>query len=331
MHIGTVGFPADQLKKLDKILALSKSKTYTLAEFDSASLPDLVLLFGEDQLDAAPVTELPPAYHHRLIVVSREPPVRDGLHHIKLPFISSRVIRILEGFDPYLPEPVEVSDEIEVSEEVEEVEVSDAVEASDELVTEADLDPVPRISEEETSAVREPSIEQTDIADDVDIDPEPSENRFSKYDAQIEALRLQQTSVENVAERPYTVLVVDDSPPMQQALAKELQQLEYPVEISFADDGESALAQVAESAYDFIFLDIMMPGIDGFETCTRMRAIPALKKTPIIMLSSKSSPLDEVKGIMAGSSTYLTKPIQPEEFRKVIRRVTRWVSEFKKV
>ena len=73
-----------------------------------------------------------------------------------------------------------------------------------------------------------------------------------------------------------------------------------------------------------------MPGIDGFETCTRMREQPALKKTPIIMLSSKNSPLDEVKGIMSGCSTYLTKPINPDEFQKVINRVSNWVAEFKK-
>ncbi|MBV1788977.1 response regulator [Marinobacterium sp. D7] len=319
MHIGTIGFPADQLKKLDKILALSKSKTYTLAEFDSASLPDLVLLFGENQLDSAPATELPPGYHHRLIVVSREPPAREDLHHIKLPFISSRVIRTLEGFDPYLPEQVEATEPVEPTEHSEAPgpEVASVIESA----SGQDAEP----------AVDLDAAQQPDAVEDIEAGPQQSENRFSKYDAQIEALRLQQASIENVAERPYTVLVVDDSPPMQQALAKELQQLEYPVEISFADDGESALAQVAEGAYDFIFLDIMMPGIDGFETCTRMRAIPSMKKTPIIMLSSKSSPLDEVKGIMAGSSTYLTKPIQPEEFRKVIKRVTRWVSEFKKV
>ena len=126
------------------------------------------------------------------------------------------------------------------------------------------------------------------------------------------------------------MLVVDDSHPMQQMLAKELQHMDQPVAIDFADDGETALEKAGQNHYDFIFLDIMMPGIDGFETCTRLRQMPGVKKTPIIMLSSKTSPLDEVKGIMAGSSTYLTKPIDHVEFQKVIKRVSRWVSEFKK-
>ncbi|MBR9883583.1 MAG: response regulator [Oceanospirillales bacterium] len=275
-----------------------------------------MLLFGEEHLDSAAVNALPADFHDRLILVSREAPTRKDLHHIKLPFISSRVIRTLEGFDPYLPEPSACGENIPTeTDPAPEIELG--VEVSSQVL--------------EQPADQREAVDTIQAVDDIEAESEQSENRFSKYDAQIEALRLQQASIEPVSERPYTVLVVDDSAPMQQALAKELQLLEYPVEISFADDGESALAQVGETTFDFIFLDIMMPGIDGFETCTRMRAIPALKKTPIIMLSSKSSPLDEVKGIMAGSSTYLTKPIQPEEFRKVIKRVTRWVSEFKKV
>jgi len=117
---------------------------------------------------------------------------------------------------------------------------------------------------------------------------------------------------------------------MQQALTLELEKLPAVVELAYADNGEQALDKVNGEAFDFIFLDVMMPGIDGFETCTRMRELPALKKTPIIMLTSKTSPLDEVKGIMAGCSTYLTKPIDPDEFQKVISRVSSWVNEFKR-
>ncbi|MBR9828528.1 MAG: response regulator, partial [Oceanospirillales bacterium] len=162
------------------------------------------------------------------------------------------------------------------------------------------------------------------------IEAVDKDNLFSKYDAQIEEVRRLQAEREaQQQDQHYSILVVDDSHPMQQMLAKELEQMDQPVNIDFADDGETALEKAGQNHYDFIFLDIMMPGIDGFETCTRLRQMPALKKTPIIMLSSKTSPLDEVKGIMAGSSTYLTKPINPVEFQKVIKRVSRWVSEFK--
>ena len=151
-----------------------------------------------------------------------------------------------------------------------------------------------------------------------------AEDRFSKYE------HIAVDVAPSPADRDsYSVLVVDDNAAMQQALTIELEKLPTPISLTYADSGEQALERVDQHSFDFIFLDILMPGIDGFETCTRMRDIPSLKKTPIIMLTSKTSPLDEVKGIMAGCSTYLTKPIDQDEFQKVIGRVSNWVDEFK--
>ncbi|MGB0468651.1 MAG: response regulator [Pontibacterium sp.] len=269
MNIGSFGFPADQLVKLEKILKLSKNNRYLLSEFDPAALPDLLLVFGESSLDCTEIKNLPRGYDARLIIVSKEKPAQDNYAHIGYPLVSSRVVRMLDQM---------------------------------------------------THENEELSPEDLSHADD--------DNIFSKYDEQIKQAG-QATEPADNQRAGYEILVVDDSAPMQQALANELKKLPLPVSIDFADDGESALSQVEGHHYDFIFLDIMMPGIDGFETCTRMRERPALKKTPIIMLSSKTSPLDEVKGIMAGCSTYLTKPIDPEEFQKVINRVSSWVNEFK--
>lgn len=272
MNIGSFGFPADQLVKLEKILKLSKNNRYLLTEFDPNNLPDLLLVFGIDELDAEAITALPRGYHSRLIVVSKQKPADRSLSHLGYPLVSSRVIRTLD----------------QMTSENEEYNALDA----------------------ETAG-------------------EDKENLFQKYEAQAETAH--RAAEETISERDgYSVLVVDDSHAMQQALATELQKLPQAVKIDFADDGESALEKVANNHYDFMFLDIVMPGIDGFDTCTRMREQPSLKKTPIIMLSSKNSPLDEVKGIMSGCSTYLTKPINPDEFQKVINRVSNWVAEFKK-
>jgi len=90
-----------------------------------------------------------------------------------------------------------------------------------------------------------------------------------------------------------------------------------------------ALEMIEKEDYDLIFLDIMMPGIDGYETCGRIRSNPKFKKTPIIMLSGKTAPLDEVKGVIAGATTYLTKPIVHSEFQQVLGRITRWLNEFR--
>lgn len=126
----------------------------------------------------------------------------------------------------------------------------------------------------------------------------------------------------------YRTLVVDDSVAIQKSLEMHLVALEQIGKIDFADTGESALEMARAMRYDLIFLDVMMPGIDGYETCTRLRKLPEYKKTPIIMVSGKTSPLDEVKGVIAGCTTYLTKPVQQEAFLKLSRRVLAWLENY---
>lgn len=127
----------------------------------------------------------------------------------------------------------------------------------------------------------------------------------------------------------YHVLVVDDSEIMQKSLLHELGISSVAsLLVDCADSGEQALECIGNKRYDFIFMDVMMPGIDGFEACTQIRRKPEWKKTPIIMLSAKTSPMDEVKGVMAGCTTYLTKPIKHEDFQKLLVRVMRWLENF---
>lgn len=127
----------------------------------------------------------------------------------------------------------------------------------------------------------------------------------------------------------YTALVVDDSVSIQKSLELNLLTLKSIKQIDFADSGEMALEKVDAKQYDIIFLDVMMPGIDGYETCTQIRKKSSYKQTPIIMVSAKCSPLDEVKGIIAGCTTYLTKPVQNEAFQKLSLRMTEWLAHKK--
>ena len=127
-------------------------------------------------------------------------------------------------------------------------------------------------------------------------------------------------------EYTYTALVVDDSAAIRKQLEIELRSANIKAE--FAETGEEALEKSAAKLYDLVFLDVVMPGIDGYEVCRKMRASKAMKKTPIIMLSGKTSPLDEVQGVIAGASTYLTKPVQPEQFQQTLKRVSKWLTNF---
>ncbi|CAA6825867.1 MAG: Unknown protein [uncultured Thiotrichaceae bacterium] len=124
----------------------------------------------------------------------------------------------------------------------------------------------------------------------------------------------------------HRALVVDDSAAIRKQLELELR--DAGISADFAEDGEQAMEKVANNRYDLIFLDIIMPGIDGYETCRQMRMRSELKKTPIIMLSAKTSPLDEVQGVIAGASTYLTKPVKSEQLQSTLKRVSMWIDNF---
>ncbi|KAG1694944.1 Protein PilG [Nymphon striatum] len=133
--------------------------------------------------------------------------------------------------------------------------------------------------------------------------------------------------VTEVAEQSgHHALVIDDSASIRKQLELELR--DAGVSSDFAESGEDALEKVKEGQFDLIFLDIIMPGIDGYETCKQMRAMPEYKKTPIIMLSGKTSPLDEVQGVIAGATTYLTKPVKSDKLQETLNRVTKWIDNF---
>ena len=112
------------------------------------------------------------------------------------------------------------------------------------------------------------------------------------------------------------VLVVDDSLPVRKALDMKLTLMNYEVEL--ASSGEQAMRLLDNNYYDSVFLDVVMPGIDGYEVCKRIKRDKAKKHIPVIMLTSKSSPFDKVKGKLAGCDTYLTKPVDHDEFQKVV-------------
>ena len=136
-----------------------------------------------------------------------------------------------------------------------------------------------------------------------------------------------QPDVDVSTNQQYSALIIDDNAAIRKQLEIELRTSGIPSQA--AESGEQALEMVATGSFDLIFLDIMMPGIDGYETCGRIRSNPDYKKTPIIMLSGKTSPLDEVKGVIAGATTYLTKPINHDQFQQVLQRITRWLREFR--
>ena len=118
----------------------------------------------------------------------------------------------------------------------------------------------------------------------------------------------------------YAVLVVDDSLSVRKFMEHKLGNLDFPVQIDFSATGEQALVMAADGNYDLVFLDVMLPGIDGYRVCKSIKADKVTKSTPVVMLTSRKSPFDKVKGSMSGCDAYLTKPPEEERLNAVIRK-----------
>jgi twitching motility two-component system response regulator PilG len=109
---------------------------------------------------------------------------------------------------------------------------------------------------------------------------------------------------------PVKVLVIDDSNTIRRSAEIFLRQAGF--EVILAEDGFDALAKISDHHPRVIFVDIMMPRLDGYQTCALVKQNPNLKSTPVIMLSSKDGVFDRARGRLAGSDRYLTKPFTKE-------------------
>lgn len=125
-----------------------------------------------------------------------------------------------------------------------------------------------------------------------------------------------------IARQRYKILVVDDEDHIRKILRFQLEKSNYVV--LEAGDGESALEIARREAPDLIILDIMMPKMDGFETCSRIRQNFQTAQIPIIMLTAKSELPDRIKGLQDGVNDYLTKPYSNEELLLRVRNVLEW-------
>ncbi len=107
------------------------------------------------------------------------------------------------------------------------------------------------------------------------------------------------------------VMVIDDSKTIRRTAETLLKK--QGCKVITAVDGYEALAKIAEYNPDIIFVDIMMPRLDGYQTCALIKHNQNFRKTPVIMLSSKDSIFDKARGRIVGSEDYLTKPFTRED------------------
>lgn len=115
-----------------------------------------------------------------------------------------------------------------------------------------------------------------------------------------------------------TVLVVDDSPTVRKIVQMTLER-EH-IRVIMASDGLSALACVADEVPALILLDVQLPRMDGYHICQIIRKHLQYRQIPIIMLSGKDSLFDKIRGRLAGSTEYLTKPFDSEELVQTVKK-----------
>lgn len=114
------------------------------------------------------------------------------------------------------------------------------------------------------------------------------------------------------------VLVVDDNLTVREFMKSKLAAFNFNVD--YAESGEQAIGFTGQKHYACIFLDVVMPGIDGYQVCKLIKSNRAAKKTAVVMLTSKDSPFDKIRGSMSGCDAYLTKPVDEEKLLETIAR-----------
>ena len=114
------------------------------------------------------------------------------------------------------------------------------------------------------------------------------------------------------------VMVIDDSNTIRRSA--EIFLLKAGCEVILAEDGFDALAKIADHQPEVIFVDIMMPRLDGYQTCALIKKNPRLRESPVIMLSSKDGLFDRARGRLVGSDEYLTKPFTKDTLLEAVRR-----------
>ena len=114
------------------------------------------------------------------------------------------------------------------------------------------------------------------------------------------------------------VLVIDVSNTIRRSAEAYLRQAGFNVVL--AEDGFDALSKISDHHPQVIFVDIMMPRLDGYQTCALIKQNPTFKTTPVIMLSSKDGIFDRARGKLAGSDQYLTKPFTKEALVEAVHR-----------
>ena len=124
------------------------------------------------------------------------------------------------------------------------------------------------------------------------------------------------------SESALNILIVDDSYPVRKYMEQKLTEIiRYPLRLSLTASGEDAMAKIAKRDFDLVFLDVIMEGVDGYKVC---KEIKSKYNTYVVMLTSRKSPFDKVRGTMSGCDAYITKPPEDEKLVEEVEKCVTW-------
>jgi len=121
------------------------------------------------------------------------------------------------------------------------------------------------------------------------------------------------------------ILLVDDEPNIVMSLEFLMRKNGY--QVGIARNGTEALAALAQTPYDLVLLDVMMPDVDGYQVCRQLRQNPSRAATKVIFLSAKSQPADVQKGYDAGADLYIPKPFSTRQLMQKVRELLEEISK----
>ena len=118
------------------------------------------------------------------------------------------------------------------------------------------------------------------------------------------------------------ILIVDDEAHIRMLIEQTLEDVEDEgVDLEFADNGATALEKIQDLRPNLVFLDVMMPKMNGMEVCQKVKKELGLKEVFIVLLTAKGQEVDKQKGLDMGADLYMTKPFDPDEILSVVERV----------
>lgn len=315
VKVALIGMSENEQKRLNAAFDYSKNRSIAYVACELQDADPAVLMVNADDPEqlfawqnykdrlAENNGNIPPS-----VMVSRDREFQTEAYKLRRPLIASRVINLLDQIRANCFEHVNNDLEADNDPANNDPDVAEVLEINNDLA--AGNDPAnndPDVGEvleinSDLAAGNDLAIMIDDSPDIINIGDAWVVRSADKSEAQTETCK---------------VLVVDDSLPVRIQMDQALKQ--FDADVDFAKTGEEAFDYINNNDYDVIFLDVVLPGVDGYEICKFIKE-DKTKDTPVIMLTGNSSPQDKIKGKLVGCDTYLIKPVGKVVFREVMNQ-----------